>query len=417
MFAIVDCNNFYVSCERLFRPDLKHVPVVVLSNNDGCAIARSEEAKGLGIAMGEPFFKFKSLVKKHHVVVFSSNYMLYGDLSQRVMSIIEETWSDTEIYSIDEAFLDLSKMSPAVQFSFLLHLQKTILKNIGIPTSIGLGPTKTLAKVANYIGKKIVKKPVFSLSKQDPWLSRVSVNEIWGVGRQWTKRLNDLGIQTASDLARCDPYDIRKRFNVMLMRTVLELNGMPCYGLEETKPSKSIVSSRSFGAMQTEWLSLSQAISSHAARVSEKARAQSLIACRLSVFVRSNRHRKDLIQYNNVLTSSLIHPTSDTRVITHIALEGLKRIFKPGIYYKKVGVMLEELISKHIQQDDLFTPINLENDEKSNRLMVMMDCINQRYGRHTVRLASEGYSTKWSMQSSMRSPCYTTRWADLLKVK
>lgn len=417
MFAIVDCNNFYVSCERLFRPDLIRSPVVVLSNNDGCVIARSEEAKALGIAMGEPFFKVKSLVKQHKVTIFSSNYMLYGDLSQRVMSAIESSWSEVEIYSIDEAFLNLNAMPESAQVEFLEGLQRKILKNVGIPCSIGFGKTKTLAKVANLIAKRLVKIPVFTLVDLKPWLSRVPVSDIWGVGRCWGLKLVAQGIHNAWELAQCDPHHIRKQFNIMLMRTVMELNGIPCCGLEPEGPSHSIMSSRSFGTMQTEYESLSQAISSHAARVCEKARSQESVAHSVQVFVRSNRHRQDLKQYNNSIICSLIHPSNDTRIITHTALEGLKRLFKSGVHYKKVGVGLVDLIPSSMQQDDLFLTIDPEVRMKSNRLMSIIDQVNNRYGRRTIRLASEGYSQKWAMESSMRSPCYTTRWEDLIKVK
>ena len=234
MFALVDCNNFYASCERLFRPDLKTHPIIVLSNNDGCVIARSNEAKTLGIAMGEPYFKVKSLCKKHRIAVFSSNYTFYGDMSYRVMCIIEENWKDIEIYSIDEAFLDLSGMPAADHDDFCKNLQRRILKNTGIPTSIGLGKTKTLAKLANHIAKKAAKTPVFNISNQNEWLKHMAIGEVWGVGRQWQKKLIQRGINTALDLATADLRLIKDTFNVTLMQTALELRGTPCAGLKET---------------------------------------------------------------------------------------------------------------------------------------------------------------------------------------
>lgn len=258
MMALIDCNNFYASCERLFRPDLHNKPIVVLSNNDGCVIARSNEAKALGIKMGDPYFQIKSVIKKHQVVTFSSNYTLYGDLSARVMQVIEATWPEVEIYSIDEAFLDLSALPKDLIDSFCTDLQKKILRFTGIPTSIGIGQTKTLAKCANFIAKRKLKIPVFNLSEQRVWLNQVEVGDVWGVGRQWSKKLNNQGVQSALDLAALNAHWVRKQYNVVLMRTVMELNGIPCGGLEEPKAKQSIVSSKSFGQMQTQFSALTK---------------------------------------------------------------------------------------------------------------------------------------------------------------
>ena len=413
MFALIDCNNFYASCERLFRPDLRDKPIVVLSNNDGCVIARSNEAKALGIAMGEPFFKIKALSKQHGIQVFSSNYTLYGDLSQRVMSVIEASWPEVEIYSIDEAFIDLSTMPPAMHDSFCIQLQKTILKSTGIPTSIGIGPTKTLAKIANHVCKKELKIPVFNISEQRHWLGKISVGDVWGVGRQWQKKLMNKGIYTALDLAQLNAHLIKKHYNVVLMRTVMELQGIPCGGLEVSEPKQSIMSSKSFGEMQTQFASLAQAISSHCARACEKARRQNLVAQRLYVFIRGNPFRQDLEQYSNSIECRLVNPTDDTRVITKIAKLCLKKLFKPGIHYKKVGVMLEDLVDKSAIQLDLFHQPNDETLIKKDILMSLFDTINSRFGSHTIKLAAEGYSKPWAMRAQMRSPCYTTRWTEL----
>ncbi|KTD64484.1 Y-family DNA polymerase [Legionella spiritensis] len=413
MFALIDCNNFYASCERLFRPDLRHTPVVVLSNNDGCVIARSNEAKALGIAMGVPFYQIKSLVRQHHIAVFSSNYTLYGDMSQRVMSMIESAWPEVEIYSIDEAFLDLTTMAPGKYESFCRELQGAVLKSTGIPTSIGMGATKTLAKAANYLCKKVLSTPVFHLDETEYWLSQVPVGDVWGVGRCWQKKLMEQGIMTARDLANTNAPLLRKQCNVMLMRTAMELKGMSCGGLDEPVARKSILSSKSFGEMQTGYDSLAQAISSHCARACEKARSQHLVAQHLHVFVRSNPFRADLKQYSNSIACRLVNPTDDTRIITGMAKRCLKRLFREGIYYKKVGVMLEDLIPKNpIQLDLLHQPTELSLIKK-DRLMGVLDGINQRYGRHTIKLAAEGHSKPWAMRAGMRSPCYTTRWSDL----
>lgn len=413
MYALVDCNNFYASCERLFRPDLRDKPIIVLSNNDGCVIARSNEAKALGIAMGEPYFKIKALEKKHGIHVFSSNYTLYGDLSHRVMSWIEASWPEVEIYSIDEAFLNLSSMPKSMHDAFCIDLQKSILKATGIPTSIGIGPTKTLAKIANHLCKKKFNLPVFNVTDQMHWLQSVPIGDVWGIGRQWQKKLTSDGIQTAHDLAKLNPHRIKKQFNVLLMRTVMELQGIPCGGVEEAEPKKSMMSSKSFGDMQTQFASLAQAISSHCARVCEKARKQHLVAQRLYVFIRSNPFRQDLEQYSKSMECRLVNPTDDTRIITKIATQCLKKLFKQGIHYKKVGVMLDDLMDKSSLQMDLFHQPSDHDLNKRDRLMSVFDTINHRFGNHTIQLASEGYCKPWAMKADKRSPCYTTRWSEL----
>lgn len=355
MFALIDCNNFYASCERLFRPDLWHVPIVVLSNNDGCCIARSNEAKDLGIAMGAPYFKIKNLCKQHGVKAFSSNYTLYGNISHRVMCTIEEFWPHLEVYSIDEAFIDLSSLPVALHDTFCQDLQKKILRHTGISTSIGIGPTKTLAKVANYLCKKVFKVPVFNITTQrEAWLKQIGVGDVWGIGRQWEKKLIARGINTAYDLACASPHHLKKSFNVVIMRIVMELQGIACGGLEEIEPKQSILSSKSFGAMQTEWASIAESVSSHCARAVEKMRAQHLVAQRIYVFVHTNRFREDLAQHFQAMEFRLINPTDDLRLITRNAKRCLRRIFKPGYFYKKVGVCLEDLIPKAHRQLDMF---------------------------------------------------------------
>lgn len=412
-FALIDCNNFYASCERLFRPDLRENPIVVLSNNDGCVIARSNEAKALGIKMGEPFFKIKGLSQQSKVHVFSSNYTLYGDMSQRVMSVIEASWPYVEMYSIDEAFLDLSSMPAGSRDQFCIELQKRILKFTGIPTSIGIGQTKTLAKIANHVCKKELNIPVFNVSEQRHWLKKISTGDVWGIGNRWQKKLMEKGIYTAADLAMINQHLIKKQFNVVLMRTVMELQGISCGGLEDPEPKQSIMSSKSFGEMQTHFSSLAQAISSHCARACEKARSQNLVAQRVLVFIRSNPFRDDLKQYAKSIEYRLVNPTDDTRVITKVAKLCLKKLFKSGVHYKKVGVMLEGLMDKSTKQLDLFHQPRDGELVKKDQLMGVLDRINARFGSHTVKLAAEGYSKPWVMRSQMRSPCYTTRWAEL----
>lgn len=418
MFALIDCNNFYASCERLFRPDLKDVPIVVLSNNDGCCIARSNEAKALGIAMGEPYFKIKDLCKKHGVKAFSSNYTLYGNISHRVMCTIEESWPHVEIYSIDEAFLDLSSLPSAFHDSFCEQLQKKILKHTGIPTSIGIGPTKTLAKVANHLCKKVFKIPVFNItSNRVQLLKQIAVGDVWGVGRQWENKLIARGINTAYDLATTNPHLLKKSFNVVLMRTALELQGIACGGLEEVEPKQSIMSSKSFGLMQTQFSSVAESVSSHCARAVEKMRNQQLVAQRMVVFVHTNRFREDLAQHFQSIEFKLINATDDLRLITKIAKRCLQRIFKPGYFYKKAGVCLEDLIPKDPRQLDMFHQPSDEQLNHTEQLMSVFEQINQKYGRSTIRLAAEGYSKPWAMRAELKSPAYTTRWSEVPQVR
>ncbi|HFO0106540.1 TPA: Y-family DNA polymerase [Legionella pneumophila] len=418
MFALIDCNNFYASCERLFRPDLKDVPIVVLSNNDGCCIARSNEAKALGIAMGEPYFKIKHLCKQHGVKAFSSNYTLYGNISHRVMCTIEENWPHVEIYSIDEAFLDLSSLPNTYHDSFCEQLQKKILLHTGIPTSIGIGATKTLAKVANHLCKKIYKIPVFNInSNRDQLLQQISVGDIWGVGRQWAKKLMARGIYTAYDLATINTHLLKKSFNVVLMRTAMELQGIACGGLEAEEPKQSIMSSKSFGQMQDQYSSIAESVSSHCARAVEKMRGQHLVAQRMVVFVHTNRFREDLAQHFQSIEFKFINPTDDLRLITKIAKRCLQRIFKAGFYYKKAGVCLEDLIPKNPRQMDMFHRLSDEQIYHTEQLMGVLDQINQKYGRSTIHLAAEGYSKPWAMRAELKSPAYTTRWSDVPQVR
>lgn len=414
MYVLIDCNNFYASCERLFRPDLRDAPILVLSNNDGCVIARSNESKALGIAMGEPFFRIKALCKQHKVHVFSSNYTLYGDLSHRVMMTIADAWPHLEIYSIDEAFLDISALPPGQHDSFCVALHKRILKETGIPTSIGIGCTKTLAKIANHLSKKVFKTPVFNVTSQrETLLKQIAIGDVWGVGRQWSKKLINRGIYTAFDFASINAQMLKKQFNVVLMRTALELNGISCMGLEEAKPKQSIQSARSFGKMQTDFEAIAQALSSHCARAAEKMRHEGLVAQSLHVFVHTNRFREDLAQHFQSLERGFINPTDDVRIITKCAKKCLSRLFKKGYHYKKVGVCLEALIPKNPRQLDMFHQPSAEAYEKTEQLMSAFDAINQKFGQSTIRLASEGFSKPWAMLAQIKSPAYTTRWADL----
>ncbi|RUQ85120.1 Y-family DNA polymerase [Legionella septentrionalis] len=413
MFALIDCNNFYASCERLFRPDLRNKPVIVLSNNDGCVIALSNEAKKLGIKMGVPYFEVKQFCREYNVQVFSSNYTLYGDLSERVMRVIEENWPHTEIYSIDEAFLNLTGLKSREAFSFCEDLQKKIFKFTGIPVSIGIGKTKTLSKIANRIAKKILQTPLFDVTDQYFWLEKIEVGDIWGVGRQWERKLRNFGVQTAADLTKLNLSFVRKNFNVVLQRTVMELNGIPCLELEVPEPKQSIISSCSFGGVQNNYLFVREAISHHCATAWAKMRDEGLLAQHLSVFIRSNPFREDLKQYSNMVGFRLVNPTDDIRVLTKMAKFCLKKIYRSEIYYHKSGVILADLIDKKYRQVDLFNQPENSTLLQTETLMNLMDTINEKYGSRTIRLAAEGFKKQWSMRRELKSPNYTTQWLEL----
>lgn len=413
MFCLIDCNNFFVSCERLFRPDLRNKPVIVLSNNDGCVIARSNEAKVLGIKMGEPFFAIKGLCHKGRVHVFSSNFPLYRDLSMRVMSIIEDHWSDTEIYSVDEAFLHLKTLAQDKQEAFCAYLQEKIVRDTGIPTTVGIGSTKTLAKLANHIAKKTLKIPLFHMTQTSSWLAQIEVGAVWGIGRHLERKLHALGIMTAEDLSQLQLTQAKKLFSVVVQRTVLELRGVSALSLREKSDKQSILSSSAFGSLQSNFEPLFEAIASHCAKASQKLRAQKSVAQYLSVFIRSNRHRSDLKQHTPWIQVKLIHPTDDVRYLTAIARSLLKKIFKEGVYYQKAGVLLEEIIPKNLKQNDLLDPESLEEVAKSAELMALIDNINKRYGKKTVHLAAEGFTNNWSVKRQRASPRYTTSWSEL----
>jgi len=413
MYALIDCNNFFASCERLFRPDLHNKPVVVLSNNDGCVIARSNEAKALGIKMGAPYFQIKSLCNKENVAVFSSNYTLYGDISNRVMAVIGSLWEELEIYSIDEAFIDLRKMPESLMFSFCQAMQKQILKEVGMPTTIGIGKTKTLAKLANHVAKKQLAIPVFSMQGQEHWFDRIEIGDVWGIGRRYAARLLAQNVKTVRELSLQNPHQIRKIYNVMLMRTVMELQGIDCLGLEDEMPKKSIISAKSFGEMQTNLTAIEQALSSYVHRVVEKMRKQHSKAMSIQVFLMSNRFRKDLAQYSNSIEYQFIHPTDDICIITKVAKSALKKIYKPDIFYKKVGFGILEMMDKTQTQQDLFNPVDESKIEKSDKVMAAMDAINKKYGKKCVHLAATGFKVPWKMKADLCSPAYTTRWEDL----
>jgi DNA polymerase V len=419
--ALIDVNNFYVSCERVFNPKLKNKPVVVLSNNDGCAISRSNEVKELGIDMGAPWFKIQDLVKQHGIVGLSSNYALYADMSNRVMSILQDFSPNQEVYSIDECFLDLTGINFVNLVEYGQTMRKRILDWTGLPVCVGIASSKTLAKLANHCAKK---RPEFNgvcnfnaLTDEalTTLLAGLPVGEVWGVGRKLSPKLNAIGIHTALDLKNAAPHKIRQQFSVVMQKTVMELNGTVCIELEEiAPPKKQILSSRSFGHSVADYNSLAESITSYMSRAAEKLRKQSSCAGSVFVFIRTSPFKPDEPQYSNGLTIPLPIPTDDTRQLVKVALWALKRIYKGGFKYAKAGVMLGELVSANEVQTDFF---NIKNFEVgSNKLMGVLDRINQKMGRGTMKLASEGFKQPWRMKQGNKSPNYTTQWRDIPSV-
>ena len=405
--ALVDCNSFYVSCERLFNPKIRKKPVVVLSNNDGCIVSRSNEAKALGIKMGEPYFKAKDIIVKNNVQVFSSNYSLYGDLSRRVMRTLKRFNSDIEIYSIDEAFIDLSNFPDNEIEKVAQEIRSTVLQWTGIPTSIGVAKTKTLSKVANHIAKKKQSgiTSFIGVENIDPLLEKVDINDVWGVGRQLTKFYHKNGIYNAKQLKNKSNTWIKKSSNVLGSRTAMELRGISCIDLEKTKSKrKSCVVSRSFGQRVEKYQELKEAVASYCLNASEKIRSESLITKSITVFIRTSPFQSRFGYYSNSKTIDFPIATSDSIEIVKTALTALESIFKNGYRYQKAGVLLSGL-SEATNNKNLFST---EKDEKIKCLMKSIDNTNYRYGRSSVSLASAGVQKRWNMKREYSSKIDTS---------
>ena len=416
VFALIDCNAFYVSCERVFNPKLDNRPVVALSNNDGCIISRSKEAKALGIKMGVPLFKVKDIVEKEKVVVFSSNYTLYADMSRRVMNIISSSSPYTEIYSIDEAFVELSSL-PIDYESYAHQLRQTILQHTGIPVSIGIASTKTLAKVANHKAKKDDSlNGVCSLvnyNNIDQILELTEVGDVWGVGRRLSKKLINHGIHNAKLLKNCSDSWIRKMMSVNGLKTITELRGISCIPLEEySMTRKSCCTTRSFGKLLTNLDDIEQAVTTFARRAAERIRSESLAASCVSVFVRTNPFDKKSAYYSNGASRTLSHPTHDSITIIETSLLLTKRIFKNNYQYKKAGVLLSGLCDESEIQETLFE----KNYNQNSDLMSAVDAINYRYGRDTLQMASECKVGNWRQKRENCTRNYTTQIDRLLLV-
>ncbi len=420
--ALIDGNNFYVSCERVFQPELEGKPVVVLSNNDGCVVARSQEVRALGVAMGTPWFKLKDLVRQHGIIGKSSNYTLYADMSQRMHAVIGQFAPEQEIYSIDETFLDLTGFNRNL-VEYGQQIRQRVRQWTGIPVCVGVGGTKTLAKLANHSAKKILVPEmadgVVNFNQMSPGelnqlFGSIDVGEVWGVGRKNKERLYDIGIETVKDLRNSSVSHIKNEFNVVLARTVAELNGESCLALEEVAPPKQqIVSSRSFGQPVLLLEDLNEAVVSYASRAAEKLRKQHHVASAIQVFVQTNPFKPDEPQYNNGVTVKLAKQTNDTFLLASAALYGLKRIYKPGYAYKKAGVMLGSLCPENLVPVDLFTGFNEPETQRARTLMATLDEINTKMGRGTVRSAGEGIQKAWAMRSGNKSNAFTTDWEQL----
>lgn len=420
MFALVDVNSFYASCETVFRPDLKGRPVVVLSNNDGCVIARSAEAKGL-VTMGAPYFKQKEIFRRHGIVAFSSNYELYADMSHRVMTTLEELTPRVEIYSIDEAFCDLTGVSNCYNLdAFGREIRRTVLQHTHLTVGVGIAPTKTLAKLANFAAKKWQRQTggVVDLSgveRQRKLMAALPVGEVWGIGRRLSKKLEAMGIHTVLDLANTPTALIRKHFSVVLERTVRELRGESCLGFEEHVPHKQeIICSRSFGERISDYEAMRQAICSYAARAAEKLRAEHQYCRFISAFVKTSPFALNEPYYGNSASVKLLTPTEDSRDIINAATRCLDLIWREGLRYQKAGVMLGDFFSSGVAQLNLFD----ENPPRRNseKLMALVDKLNEQ-GRGTIWFAGQGIEQQWQMKREMLSPRYTTRFSDLLRVK
>jgi DNA polymerase V len=415
VFALVDGNNFYASCEQFFQPELRGKPLVVLSNNDGCAIARSAEAKVLGIKMGQPAHELKDMVRRHGLLMRSANFTLYGDMSARVVSILRDAVSRVEVYSIDESFLDLSGIRN--REAFCRELRERIRLWTGIPNCIGIGPTKTLAKLANKVAKK--GRGVVDLA--DPVaraeaLEDFPAEDLWGVGRKWAAKLANMGITTAAQFRDAPPDQIIERFGVELTRTQRELQGHPCMGIEDVEPDRQqIMVSRSFGARVEDHDAVAQAIATFGILACAKLRKRGLVASSISVFANTDPFRPDLKQHHPSRTTTLPTSTSDTRVVLALARRLMLGMLRQGYAYKAAGITLMDLARPEQLQKDLFAPAMIGNDA----LMGTLDSINRRFGRGTAGLGASGWQVKpqWRMRQLQLSPHYTTRFADFPRAR
>ena len=419
MIAIVDCNNFYASCERVFNPKLEGKPVVVLSNNDGCVIARSEEAKELGIQMGALAFQMEGFFTQNKVNVFSSNYTLYGSLSNRVIKTLASFVDDIEVYSIDEAFLDLSNYKVEDIFNLCVKIRSAVKSNVGIPVTIGVAPTKTLAKVANRYAKKKCREIgvhiLDTAEKTHEALSWIEVGDVWGIGSQHRKRLLQNGISTAADFIKLPDDWVRTNMSVVGLRMLQELRGIPCIDWELEAPAKKgICTARSFGKLLSNKQDIAEALANYTHSCAVKLRKQKSCTSLINVFIQTNTHRTVDKQYFNSISIPLNVATNTSNDLIKFAMWGLDRIYKEGYNFKKVGVMMMNLIPESQVQGGLFDTANRERD---NKLMKTLDSCNKAFGKDLVRFARQGYNRKWRLKQERLSPCYTTNINQILTIK
>lgn len=418
MVGLIDCNNFYASCERVFQPSLNGKAIVVLSNNDGCVIARSVEAKLLGIPMGEPAFKLKELIESNQVAVFSSNYVLYGDMSHRVMTTIGAFVPEMEVYSIDEAFLFFDGFENINLNDLGGNLVRTVIRNTGIPVSLGIAPTKTLAKVANKFAKKYKNYKgvcvIDNEEKREKALKLTKIGDVWGIGRQYSKKLEYYSVNTAWDFTQRSKAWVRQQMGVVGERTWLELRGVSCIETESPKSKKTICTSRSFGEKLTTIEPVSEAVANFAAACAEKLRAQKSTAAMVNVFIHTNPFAPNQPQYYNQITLKLPVSSNDSTELIEYAIRGLKAIFKEGYKYKKAGVIVSEITPERPLQADLF---DTRDRSKYKKAMLAMDKLNASYGRQKVKIAAQGFDRKWKLKNEKLSPCYSTNLKDIFVVK
>jgi len=417
VFSLIDCNNFYASCERAFNPALIGKPLVVLSNNDGCVVARSQEAKALGIKMAQPWFQCQHLVRPHGLVALSSNYALYADMSRRVMTILAGFSPQQEVYSIDESFLAFSGQDETDWQALGLAMRDKIFRWTGLPVCVGFAPSKTLAKLANHWAKT---QPGFAGScdynalpaaQRQALLQATPVNQVWGVGRRLTEKLEALGIRSAADLQAADPAWLGGQFSVVLARTVEELRGVSCLDLEDVAPPRQqIMTSRSFGLPVTELADLRQAVTAYTTRAAEKLRADGQLAGEIQVFIRTSPFKPDAPSYSGALQMHLPEPTDDTLRLVKAAGILLQRLYRPGFQYQKAGILLSELQPATLRQGQLFDPAD---SRRRDTLMTVMDQLNRKMGQDTLFLAGAGIDRSWRMRQGNRSPRYTTHWAEI----
>jgi DNA polymerase V len=414
--ALIDCNNFYVSCERLFQPQLEGRPVVILSNNDGCVVSRSQEVKNLGILMAAPWFQLKDIAKKHGIIALSSNYTLYADISNRVMRLLSQFSPEQEVYSIDECFLELTGMIELTRYG--QQMRSTIKQCVGIPVCVGIASSKTLAKLANHIAKKqphfnsVCNLNELSENKLNQILTKIDASEVWGVGRRISARLHEMGITTVLELKQASSHRIRAEFGVVVERTIAELNGIACLELDEVSPPRAqIICSRSFGVAVSSLADLEQSVITYTSRACEKLRGQHSLASCLQVSIRTNPHQNKYPQYQPSLSLALAEPSDDTRVLCHAALSGLHQIYRGGYAYQKASVMLSGIIAASERPRTLFDDV--ASQQKSSTLMSTLDQINHRMGSGTIQLLGEGLKKSWAMKRGNVSQRYTTELDEL----